>query len=432
MNKIQPFALFLIFIAIAGCASNSPELIISTNSDYAKIQNNNIDFENYLDNLKHLQLDAASISNLDNDEQEFMNAVRNIIDGDLQEAETILKELVDSAPDSTIKSSSIKIISNILFYQSRWKELNEWSGKYGSAEEQSIITKAFLNANSENYYFANETITLPLTKSSSGSPVIPVKINGVEMKFWLDTGAGMSVLSSDVAEMLNIKPVIEKQGEAVTATTIKVGYQPTVIDSLQLGELLITNHPAIIIDESNLKFKLLGLFTVMKIDGIIGWNAIKNFSLELNYKEDTATIKKPVKNDNSGKNLFWLGYPFVLLKSEGGVPLCFGLDTGARTSSITKNIFRKLKFENLKNIDKSVGGAGGFENITAKEIPGLTLLSDSTKFTFKNIQTLPAKGAVFFLPDGILGADIFNNSSIIIDYINGRFVYNNYSSEKND
>jgi len=56
----------------------------------------------------------------------------------------------------------------------------------------------------------------------------------------------------------------------------------------------------------------------------------------------------------------------------------------------------------------------------------LKLLLDSTKFTFKNIPTLPEKEAVFFLQDGMLGIDILENSSVIIDYLNGRFTYKKY------
>jgi len=206
-------------IIIAGCFSYSPEVLVSTNSEYSKIRNVDIDFDNYWDNLKHLQLNTASLTKLNDDEQKFKTAIESIVNNDLQNAESILKELVSSSSDSVIKSNSKNIIANILFYKSRWKELNDWMKKYGSVDEQNILAEAFLNAGDEKYYFGDNAITLPLTKSSSGCPIIPVIINGVEMNFWLDTGAGMSVLSSDVAEILNIKPIIEGTGEAGTATT---------------------------------------------------------------------------------------------------------------------------------------------------------------------------------------------------------------------
>ena len=250
--------------------------------------------------------------------------------------------------------------------------------------------------------------------------MIDVEINGHMKKFWLDTGAGLSVVASDVAKECDILPIGTRKGKAGTATSKRVDVQPAIIADLRIGEISIKNHPVMIINKKDLECKLLGLFTIVNIDGIIGWNAIQNMDIEIDYKNKGTTIKKPIKRAESNRNLFWLGCPVVILMSEEGVQLNFALDTGAGRTSVTKDVLKKIRVDRVYSKKKLVHSVGGFERRQSQIVSDVTLILNGYALHFKDVRT-GGSGAVFIKLDGTLGSDIAKDGCIIVDYLNGRF-----------
>ena len=170
-----------------------------------------------------------------------------------------------------------------------------------------------------------------------------------------------------------------------------------------------------------MEYKLFGLIRLFKIDGFIGWNAIKNMDLEIDCKNKRTTITKPVKHDNEKRNLFWLDVPVVKLTSADGIPLNFLLDLGANKTSITENIFKKIRFKNVRTKKATIAGAGGFERIEKKVVSDFTLFLDDYELNFEEIGTRCRDQIEFIKVDGTLGSDIIKKGLIRIDYLNGRF-----------
>jgi hypothetical protein len=160
----------------------------------------------------------------------------------------------------------------------------------------------------------------------------------------------------------------------------------------------------------------------MKIEGIIGWNAIQNLFLEIDYQNKVTTVQKAVKYEVPNRNFFLVGgYPIVQLRSEDGIPLNFGLDTGARESWITENLLKKLNISETRKTTKTIGSAGGSEKVESKVVPDLNLILNDYQLTFKSIGTRPANLDEFVELDGVLGGDVFENGRIRIDFVNGIF-----------
>jgi len=415
-------------LLLYGCTSSPPMLRVSKNSTTAP----NVIHPVYNDiwsALESLQTDMEALQQFspDNEINQFCKGLKYIRELKNDEAEVIFRALGDTAEKKLIKDHSRKIYSNLLFNAGKFQELYKYSKDHPAEDSiknqsQSLIN-AFSQIPSEIYQYPEIPIKVPLSVSKIGTPIIQVKVNGKLFNFWIDSGAELSVLSSDIADIGKVQPLIEETTSAETATNIRVTAQPAIIDSIDIGGLIIRNHPIIIIDKSDLEFKLFGLFTMVKIDGIIGWNAIRNMRLEIDYAFREVTITKPKLTENEKRNFFWLGYPIVELISDGGIPVLFGLDLGARSSSITNHIFQRINVLPSDTKQENVGSAGGFEKLEIKVLPELTLLFDNYRLQFNNIQTRPAKGAIFIKPDGILGADIVENAKLIIDYQNGYFGY---------
>jgi len=272
-----------------------------------------MEYNTFWDAMKNLDMSYTITHEIDKDHRYFAEALKLIIDGNLAEAENILKKLSTSSTDPLLRKNSRKILGDLLFVQSKWEKLLEFYSNSKCTKKaddtNKTLAEVFSNSPKENYSFPPRPIIIPIRLSFSGCPVIKVEINGHKKFFWLDTGAGLSAVASDVAKECNIYPIGARKIKAGTATGKEVDVKPAIIKDLRIGKLLIKNHPAVIINKKDLEFKLFGLFPIVKIDGIIGWNAIKNMNIEIDYAKKTATIRKPVKMTTVNRNFSGLVIP---------------------------------------------------------------------------------------------------------------------------
>jgi hypothetical protein len=259
-----------------------------------------------------------------------------------------------------IQHHSHTVLEALLFSQSKWAELLALPRSGGDSED--ILTSAYCTCPEEEYIFSSNETTIPMTVSSTGSPLIEVKVNGSVKRFWVDTGAGLTVLASDVAEQCGVVPIGHQRADASTATTIRVSARPTRVSQLEIGGVLIKNHPAIILNKEDLEFRLFGFIRLMKIDGILGWNAIRNLSLEMDFRNERLTLRRSVRAEGDVGPLFWLGFPIVRLMSSDGTEIIFGIDTCARRTTIRPSILRKLGIYVVGSRRTIIGSAGGDGN----------------------------------------------------------------------
>lgn len=332
-------------------------------------------------------------------------------------------------PQSTTETDPqlLKIYSALLYelYFSR----NDWGGIISIQDTitGAITYKAFantyINVPPETITFSNRITAVPFETSKSGTPIVEVTINGYKARFFVDTGAGMTVVSSDVAEACGLIPLGDQDIEAQAATAQNIGINAASISDLRFGGINVKNHPAIIIDSENLKFKLLGIFTIVNIEGIIGWNLLQKMGITIDYRNSQIEFYDAGTNpkNHSGNNMFWLGYPVVKLRSGDGSGVLFGLDTGANTSSIREKIINRFSLSYSEH-EITLGSAGGFVDIMAKKVDSLKLFLNSGKsILFKDIDTHPLEPASVITLDGILGSDLFDECVVEIDFPNNYF-----------
>ncbi len=416
---------YLVSLALIFSACSSSKLTVSpTNIEYNFVSDKSVEYETVWEAIENLDFDYLSEKTLNDDLDKFSEALKSVVDGDINKALTQFENLYNNSTDSLIKKQSEEIISKLYFSQSNWEqllELNEKSDNNPKLENDIILFEAFSKSPKERYFFPSQPIILPMDPVFfGGNPLIEVVVNGYKKKFWIDTGAGLSVVASDVAEECNIFPIGTEKTTAGTGTDKRVSIQPAIIEDLQIGGLLIKNHPVIIIDKSDMEFKLFGFIRLLKIDGIIGWPAIQNMKIEIDYKNKRTIIEKSIQVKTKNRNLFWFGTPVVKLKTLNGINLNFDLDTGANKTSIHKNILKKINVENAYD-KKITHWSGGFEKTETKIIPNLTFILNGNILHFKDIRISTPRGEVFIKLDGRLGIDIAQDGRIIIDYLNGRF-----------
>ena len=217
-------------------------------------------------------------------------------------------------------------------------------------------------------------------------------------------------------------PLIEQSSKVGTATDKKINLLPGMIEELKIGQLVFENHPVFIIRKADLEFRIFKIFKLLKIDGILGWNAIQNLNLEIDYAQNALKIQKPGIKAYPIRNFHFLTQPFVTLSDTNGTPLRFFLDTGANKTSLYAPAFAIFDTSSARKSRAMVGGAGGMQKITQLELKDQSLILGDTRIDFALIDGKSALGDAekgFIYYDGILGSDIAKDGILTLDFQNG-------------
>jgi aspartyl protease len=364
-------------------------------------------------------------------EKQFAEGLRSLMAGDFGTAEQRFGQLHRTATDSIIRTGSRVIYTATLQYQEKWDALaalrNEASQPKADRIDKASIERwavAFVNAPPKNITFRAPSIVLPMSVSPVGTPLIPVRIGDKEYHFWLDTGSSMTMLASDVARDLHIVPLMLDTLEIVTSTG-RVKAHPSMLPRIEIGQLLVRNAPTMIVDESLMQMresKQIDLSTPVKIDGIIGFDIIRYLDLEVDYGEGTLRLRDPEGSRKpSDRNMFWVGLPVVQLTSGDGLPLHFGLDTGAQQTFVTETMLDKLQLQAARVESRRVGGLGGEISLRAPVLPDVRLFVRGFPILFRSAVVRAPVYQVLASLDGVLGGDVWNSGVVRIDMTNGIF-----------
>jgi len=274
-------------------------------------------------------------------------------------------------------------------------------------------------------------------ESPDDRPLIKVRVNGSKeyLRFVLDTGSGMSVLSEETARKIGVKAVAH--GGLARAVggggrfEIVYGY----IESLEIGEVRVTNVPVYIrhfFDEKNPVDGYLGISALSRLITSVDYGTHKlSLSRRRNSATDTAAggnakpgaldparpgIDFPVRTTASG---FLSGEVLV----EGiAKPLNFIIDTGATISVLSE---RAAAFEEARSFIQPgsmrvFGAAGVAENVKTAALPRVAIGSYSREKVSAAVLDLdPVNETAGFLQSGILGGNFLRHYRVTFDFEKG-------------
>ncbi len=116
--------------------------------------------------------------------------------------------------------------------------------------------------------------------------LLPAQVNDQgPFDFILDTGAGTSLLSSELANQLDVKVIGSKEGHSAGG---KVSVSLAKVASLAVGQTKLNNVDVGIVDLSHIG-KTIGA----KIDGDLGYNFLKHFRITLDYSNCEIHFDNP-------------------------------------------------------------------------------------------------------------------------------------------
>jgi predicted aspartyl protease/Flp pilus assembly protein TadD len=276
-------------------------------------------------------------------------------------------------------------------------------------------------------------------QSQDSRPLISVRINGSKeiLRFVLDTGSGMSVISEETARRLGLRPVARGgQARAVGGGgrfEIVYGY----LSSMEIGGARIENVPVYIrrfYDDKT------------PVDGFIGLSVISKFLAVVDYGDQTLSLSKPrgaeglatlnFKKDGvpdtENRNSSAIQLPIRTTSSgflSGEVHIDgierqqnFIIDTGASVSVISEKLAALDETQSFLQPTRMrvFGAAGVTENVKMVVLPRVALGAHARERIDAAILDLePINETAGFNQSGILGGNFLRHFSIAFDFQRG-------------
>src|SRR5207248_2165851 len=190
--------------------------------------------------------------------------------------------------------------------------------------------------------------------------LLPVRVNDRgPFEFILDTGAGTSLLSSDLAKQLAVKILGSKEGQSAGG---KVSVSLAKVDSLAVGEIKLDDVDVGVVDLAQIG-KTIGT----KIDGDLGYNFLKHFRATIDYRNCEIRLEDPKRVESFARDaktevpirLASPAKPLILVDvhANGRGPFQFAIDTGTSTTAISPEFAKQLGVQSSPVGAGTTGGA---------------------------------------------------------------------------
>jgi predicted aspartyl protease len=256
-------------------------------------------------------------------------------------------------------------------------------------------------------------------------PVLTVRVNGSKetLRFVLDTGAGMCVISREAAERLGIKPVARGGMARAVGGPGRFEIVYGFLQSLQLGEARVERLP-IYIREFHSRQE--------PVDGYIGLSVVGKYLTTVDYgartmrmlrsearaghvfANPTSVIELPIRVTSSG---FWSGE----VKLEGVErPVNFIVDTGATISVVSESLAAREALDRFaqNRVIQVYGAAGISENIRTLLLPRLFLTPKHVRrhvpAAVLDMEALNETAG--FEQTGIVGGNVLRHYRVTFDF----------------
>ncbi|MBV9959315.1 MAG: aspartyl protease family protein [Acidobacteria bacterium] len=239
-------------------------------------------------------------------------------------------------------------------------------------------------------------------------------------EFILDTGAGTSLITPELARQLNVAETAHKDGVGAGG---RVRVALGRLASLEVGAARVEDLEVAITDE----LQRIGLAVGAKIDGDVGYNFLKNFRVTIDYARYMLRLDQATEGElESGaparaRVKFRIAHPakpLVLIEAlvNGAGPFQFALDTGTSTTLISGELAQGFSLQSTSVPDMT--GAGGSVQAAVGMLETLAIENAAQRdvqVMVSDVLTMLG-GAIGARLDGIIGYNYLKEFKVGIDY----------------
>lgn len=267
-------------------------------------------------------------------------------------------------------------------------------------------------------------------------PIIKLRINGKDepLRFVLDTGSGISVVSDETAKRLKIKSITKGGYAKGIGGDGKFEIVYGLLREVKIGEVSLRNVPIYLRKFHN---------DTHKVDGYIGLALISKFLTTIDYGSQTFSLTKKEADTREFRDNSGLSLPLRLTSSgflsgevqlEGvNATLNFIVDTGASVSVISDRVAREDGISPFENEGKLrvIGSAGVTDDVPTFLLPRVTFGKHSRRDIMAVALDLDIiNEASGFEQSGILGGNFLKNYRLTFDFKNSKVTFVSIKPEK--
>jgi tetratricopeptide (TPR) repeat protein len=284
--------------------------------------------------------------------------------------------------------------------------------------------------------------TVPF-EATDNRPILEVRVNGNRqpLRFVLDTGSGMSVISDETAKRLGIKAVAKGGLARAVGGGGKFEIVYGFLNSIEIGTAKVENVPVYIrkfFDDHIRVDGYLGLSVVSKYltsidygtrrmsllrqnqtDQVESWTTIRrpdNTQALLPLSPNDGAVEVPLRTTSSG---FLSGE----VSLEGfNKNVNFIIDTAASITVVSEKLSQEEQLLDLLQPSKMrvFGAAGVTEDVKLLQLPRLSFgLSNLEKINAAVLDMEPVNETAGFTQSGILGGNFLRHFRIYFDFARG-------------
>jgi tetratricopeptide (TPR) repeat protein len=267
-------------------------------------------------------------------------------------------------------------------------------------------------------------------------PIIKLRVNekSEDLRFVLDTGSGITVVSEETAKRLKIKPITKGGFARGIGGDGKFEIVYGLLREVKIGDVELNNVPVYI-----RKFHSDG---GKPVDGYIGLALISKFLTTIDYGSQTFSLTKKEADTRGFREGKEISLPLRLTSSgflSGEVelegidgPLNFIVDTGASVSVISQRVAQVDAVSKFENDEKYrvIGSAGISDDVRTFLLPRVTFgqhTRTSIMAVALNLDLI--NEASGFEQSGILGGNFLKNYRLTFDFKNSKVTFSSVRTE---
>ncbi|HEY2846769.1 MAG TPA: aspartyl protease family protein [Pyrinomonadaceae bacterium] len=259
-------------------------------------------------------------------------------------------------------------------------------------------------------------------------PIIRVHVDGhkEDLRFVLDTGSGISVMSAETAKRLHIRAVARGGSARGIGGDGKFEIVYGMLQQIDIGDVSLRNVPVY----------LRPFQKGIEADGYIGLSLISKYITTIDYGDHTFALTRKDADRQEFASNNALALPLRLTGSgflSGEVnlqgvetPLNFIVDTGASISVISSDLAASDALSPYAHSQKLqvVGSAGIADNVPTLRLPRVTFGKNSRNDVLAAALDLGViNEASGFEQAGILGGNFLKNYRLTFDFKNSKVIF---------
>jgi hypothetical protein len=342
--------------------------------------------------------------------------------GRFDSARRHLRAALDLEPFRTTYAEAAWTLSQLEYMRNNFEASLEWA--HAAADHGLIVRKwhmDFLEAlkNVDMYHFRGPVAErVPLRIGRPDVPRVEVTVNKTKNVIAIvDSGAVMSIVSRKFADSVPIRKLGNFEGQFTGLLGEPIQVEFGIIESLQIGRMIIENIPVAIMPDDKMKFIVTGK-NEFSIEFLLGAHLLKETRIELDFRRNQATFTHLTAADRVAapdQNLFWDHFrPTVrgVINRKGW--FIFVLDTGSEVTFLNSAQAGSLPIQLFtKSHNATLQGLGGAKKHGDK-VEDVEIGIDRWAGTFRTIPMYDAGTPE--RSSGIVGENYLKNFIVTIDF----------------